>query len=157
MAHSKEVPFYKKGLQFECIQCGKCCTGYPGFVYLSETDIKSISEYLHCDKRGFIKKYTKTVRYFYEERFSLNEKSNYDCIFWDKICTIYPSRPHQCRTYPFWKRNLVSEREWNKTAKFCPGINRGQLYSFEEILMLSTKVLNYDIGRFDPHFLKELE
>ena len=46
---------------------------------------------------------------------------------------IYPVRPGQCRTWPFWSENLASPNAWNKTAQKCPGINRGKLYSYEQI------------------------
>lgn len=61
-----------------------------------------------------------------------------DCIFLQKIdsqkkCTIYPVRPNQCRTWPFWSDNLANPDAWNKAAQKCPGVNRGKGYSFEEI------------------------
>ncbi len=46
---------------------------------------------------------------------------------------IYSVRPNQCRTWPFWPSNLKNPGDWNKAAQKCPGINRGKLYSFEEI------------------------
>ena len=61
-----------------------------------------------------------------------------DCIFLrqvgeKKLCAIYPVRPNQCRTWPFWPENLSSPNAWNEAARRCPGINRGRRYSFEEI------------------------
>jgi Fe-S-cluster containining protein len=61
-----------------------------------------------------------------------------DCIFLREIdgkkrCVIYPVRPSQCRSWPFWARNLASPDAWNKAGQKCGGINRGKLYSFEEI------------------------
>ncbi len=152
MTKRDHKPFYKKGLQFECTKCGKCCTGFPGYVYLSETDIEKIAEFLHMNTERFLKKYTKRVRVFNESRFSLTEKVHFDCIFLDKLCTIYSVRPYQCKTYPFWKRHLVSEREWIKTGEFCPGINRGKLHLQNEIDNFVNNVPNYDFRRFsyDP-------
>lgn len=152
MAKRDHKPFYEKGLQFECTKCGKCCTGFPGYVYLSETDIKKIAGFLHMDTESFLKKYTKRVRVFNERRYSLTEKPHFDCIFWDGICSIYSVRPYQCRTYPFWKRHLISEREWLKTGELCPGINRGKLHLQNEIDNLVKNVPNYDFRRFsyDP-------
>ena len=150
----KSTSFYEKGLQFECLKCGKCCSGYPGYVYLSETDIERLSAFLHVDRTKFLEKYTRLVRVFHEQRLSLIEKFPYDCVFWDKTCTIYPARPHQCRTYPFWKRYLVSRREWNKIAEFCPGINRGKVYSREEIDALIKTTPRYNILHFSPDFFK---
>jgi Fe-S-cluster containining protein len=148
-------PFYEKGLQFECLKCGKCCTGFPGYVYLSEADVEGLARFLHLENGIFMKKYTRLVHVFNEPRLSLVEKPRYDCIFWDGECTVYPIRPHQCRTYPFWKRHLVSEREWSKLAGFCPGINRGRVYTKEEIKKLEASVPDYNLHRFAPGLLSE--
>jgi Fe-S-cluster containining protein len=68
----------------------------------------------------------------------IEEPKNKDCIFLytqdnTKRCRIYPVRPNQCRTWPFWASKLTSARTWNEAARKCPGINRGRLYSCEEI------------------------
>jgi Fe-S-cluster containining protein len=149
-------PFFQKGVQFECTRCGKCCTGYPGYVYLSEHDILGIAHYLGIGTKEFVKRYTRLVFMFHEQRLSLVEKNQYDCVFWDALCTIYPARPHQCRTYPFWKRHLVSRREWEKTAAFCPGINRGRVYSQKEIEELMYSTPTYNVQRFSPHLKREI-
>jgi Fe-S-cluster containining protein len=152
--------FYEKGLQFECLKCGRCCTGFPGYVYLSEADVEGLARFLHLDNGVFMKKYTRLVHVFNEPRLSLVEKARslvekarFDCVFWDGECTVYPARPHQCRTYPFWKRHLISEREWNKLAGFCPGINRGKVYTKEDIQKISAKKPDYNLHRFAPGLL----
>jgi Fe-S-cluster containining protein len=150
-----QTSIYEKGLQFECTRCGKCCTGFPGFVYLSEPAVKLIADFLDETVERFLIKYTKTVSIFHENRLSLIEKSNYDCIFWDKICKIYPVRPYQCRSYPFWKKHLVSKREWDKAGRFCPGINRGKVHSKNAIDDLIRNVPDYNIENFFSHFEAE--
>jgi hypothetical protein len=50
-----------------------------------------------------------------------------------KGCSIYNARPMQCRNWPFWPGNLQSPDDWNTAAKKCPGINKGRLYTFDEI------------------------
>jgi Fe-S-cluster containining protein len=119
---------------------------------LSETDIGQLSAFLHIERHCFIEKYTRFVRVFHEQRLSLIEKAPYDCVFWNKDCTVYPARPIQCKTYPFWKRYLVSKREWNKIAEFCPGINRGKVYSRKEIDALINTVPYYNISKFSSDF-----
>jgi Fe-S-cluster containining protein len=140
--------FYSRGLQFECLKCGNCCTGAPGFVYLSQADIASIANFLQKDYRSFIHQYTRVVRVFGERRLSLTERSNYDCVFWQKICTIYESRPYQCRSFPFWKLHLVSSKEWEKAARRCPGMNRGAVYTEEMIEELLQGIPDYNLDRF---------
>ncbi len=137
--------FYSDGLQFECMQCGKCCTGAPGFVYLSDSDVARISVFLKVNERTFLQEYTRIVTVFDERRRSLTERPNYDCIFWKKTCTIYPVRPFQCRSYPFWKRNLISSREWMKAGSKCPGIDCGRLYTAEEIERFITYTPEYKL------------
>jgi Fe-S-cluster containining protein len=66
---------------------------------------------------------------------SLREKANGDCIFYDSAfgCTVYPKRPKQCRTWPFWESNLATPEEWEKTRAICPGSGHGELISAKEI------------------------
>jgi Fe-S-cluster containining protein len=67
---------------------------------------------------------------------SLKERSNGDCIFYDAVsgrCSIYPVRPLQCRLFPFWPALLASEEAWNAAAVLCPGMNRGDCHTAEEI------------------------
>jgi Fe-S-cluster containining protein len=49
------------------------------------------------------------------------------------VCGIYPVRPLQCRTWPFWDGNLASAENWNAAAKRCPGMNRGRRFGKAEI------------------------
>ena len=48
-------------------------------------------------------------------------------------CRIYPVRPRQCRTWPFWPVNLSSPETWALAAGRCPGINRGRIVLFEQV------------------------
>lgn len=69
-------------------------------------------------------------------RFSLKEKlPNYDCVFLkDRRCSVYESRPRQCRTFPWWQQHLESEEAWKRAALECEGIgSSGQLFTKEEI------------------------
>jgi Fe-S-cluster containining protein len=66
---------------------------------------------------------------------SLRERANGDCIFYDHRhgCTVYPVRPRQCRTWPFWESNLETPAAWKRTCESCPGSGKGELISAEEI------------------------
>ena len=48
-------------------------------------------------------------------------------------CTVYQSRPLQCRTFPFWPEHVASPEAWERLAGSCPGVNRGRLYAAAEI------------------------
>ncbi len=119
-----DQPFYKDGLCFQCQQCSHCCCDEPGFVYLSRRDLDALLEVTGMTQPDFIEKYCRFVPYYDGgEVLCLQEKENYDCIFWDKGCSVYSGRPIQCSTYPFWTYVLRSEGTWNEEAKECPGIN----------------------------------
>ena len=66
---------------------------------------------------------------------TLREWLNGDCIFYDhkRGCTIYPVRPRQCRTWPFWESNLQTPEDWERTRELCPGSGKGELIPVEEI------------------------
>lgn len=121
--------WYKDGLQFECTQCGKCCTGKPGYVWIKIEDMHRIAEFLGIRFRDFLSKYVRKVG----SRWSLIERANGDCVFYESGCKIYPVRPTQCSTFPFWPENLEKPGNWRETAKQCEGINRGKTFSAEEI------------------------
>jgi Fe-S-cluster containining protein len=103
-------------------------------VFLSEKDLNKLASELKMDKYSFLSVYCRWIeREQGVEYLSLKEKSNYDCVFWDSGCTVYQSRPLQCRTFPFWKSILCSAEAWEAAAISCPGINSGPLRSYEEI------------------------
>lgn len=118
---SDEKPWYAEGLRFKCTECGQCCTGAPGYTWVSEDEIVAIAEHLGLSLDDFGKKYLRLVN----GRYALLEKpSSYDCIFLkDKKCEIYQLRPKQCRTFPWWASNLSSPEEWQEAAQYCEGIS----------------------------------
>lgn len=126
-------PWYQDGLKFECTQCGDCCTGAPGYVWLNPEEVDAISTLIgEPDRAAFEEKYTRRVG----ARRTLIDLPNGDCIFFDnqaRRCTIYSARPEQCRTWPFWDSNLKSAAAWKHTCEVCPGSGKGRLYSIEEI------------------------
>lgn len=66
--------------------------------------------------------------------FDFAETRNNRCgVNGSKGCAVYDVRPMQCRTWPFWPHNLQSPDDWNAAAKKCSGINKGKLYTFDEI------------------------
>lgn len=126
--------FYDKGLRFECQMCRYCCSVEPGYVYLTKNDIEKASASLSLSSDSFIDKYCRLVDFGSYYLVSLQEHSNYDCIFLTpRGCGIYDARPLQCRTYPFWKNVMESEESWKKEALSCPGIGKGRIISRKEI------------------------
>ncbi|MDA3961857.1 MAG: YkgJ family cysteine cluster protein [Planctomycetota bacterium] len=128
-------PWYQNGLRFDCTRCGNCCGGAPGNVYVSEAEVDAIADRLGIDREAFLRRYTRVVHRADGDRFSLVEHKNHDCIFFvrGKGCSIYEDRPRQCRTWPFWRANLLSQEEWDAEAEDCPGMGRGELVDGERI------------------------
>ena len=117
-----QIPWFKEGLRFSCTQCGKCCTGSPGYVWASEDEIIQMAEFLKLSTKDFKRLYMRRV----EQRWTLVERKsqNHNCIFYDnQKCRVYAARPLQCRAYPFWQENLLSEASWKTAAEECEGIN----------------------------------
>ncbi|HUS74021.1 MAG TPA: YkgJ family cysteine cluster protein [Sedimentisphaerales bacterium] len=136
MIDGNSMPWYIAGLYFECMECGACCAGpSEGYIWVTRAEIQIIADFLKISTGQLRQKFMKRVGL----RITIIEHpTTKDCMFLqesgsEKTCTIYPVRPSQCRSWPFWPNNLASPDSWNKVAQKCPGINRGKLYSFEEI------------------------
>lgn len=124
--------WYQDGLRFTCTQCGKCCSGEPGYVWVDDSEIRTMAESLQLSVDAFEAKFIRKVG----AQKSLREYPDGDCILLDpeqRHCLVYKARPIQCRTWPFWGSNLKNEQTWRETCEECPGAGTGQLYTFEEI------------------------
>ncbi len=138
-ADSAAQPWYKDGLQFTCTQCGDCCTGPPGVVWVTDEEIREIAEALDKPIGEIRLFHTRIVR----GRVSLTEYENGDCTFFDPIkrhCRVYKSRPIQCRTWPFWNSHLESEKAWQRICDVCPGSGTGAFFSLEEIQARAARI-----------------
>jgi uncharacterized protein len=155
---SEPEPWYADGLSFTCTQCGNCCTGGPGVVWISREEIVRLADLLGITPEQTVERYCHKI----DGRFSLTESRNargeYDCVFLHeettkknargadghdqeivhtrRTCTAYAARPLQCRTWPFWNENLASQAIWNRSSKRCPGMNQGKKYSLDRITKL---------------------
>jgi len=129
-------PWYHKGLRFQCQKSGACCKNHGdyAYVYLTGAEMRAIPEYLGIERAAFV------------ERYCVEEPGGWFTLRMDRPacpflendrCTIYPVRPKQCATWPFWKENL-KEGTWKGAVKeCCAGIDRGPLHSAEEIERLA--------------------
>ena len=133
--------WYGGGLRFECTGCGGCCTGEPGYVWVSRQEIRRIARFLERDDEWLPDDMLRRVGF----KYSLTERPNGDCVFLlsgedgRRGCSIYPVRPLQCRTWPFWSINLKRSSDWQWAAEQCPGMNNGKTYTLEEIEALRLK------------------
>ncbi len=125
--------FIEDGLRFGCLQCGRCCTGEPGAIYVTDKEIDEVADHLGMCRSEFVRRCLKKMG----GRYSIRDipRSNWACMFFSEgKCDIYPIRPIQCRTWPFWPENLTSDSMWSRTSKDCPGIGSGRSFSKVEIL-----------------------
>ena len=129
---SSELPWYRDGLRFTCTQCGNCCTGAPGHVWVENHEIAALAQALGISEESFENTFVRRVG----ARKSLKELPNGDCILFDgttRKCTVYSARPRQCRTWPFWDSNLNTQRDWEHTCQICPGSGSGAIHTLGEI------------------------
>jgi len=128
-----EKKWYSEGLRFECSECGDCCTGAPGYVWVNKAESTLIANKLGIDDvEEFLDKYTRKIGI----RRSLKEFPNGDCVFFDteaRNCSVYEARPRQCKTWPFWSSNLKTPEDWERTCNDCPGSGTGKLFQIDEI------------------------
>jgi len=84
-------------------------------------ELEKTAEAVKMNVAVFFKKYVRQVN----GRFSLRERvisGEHFCCFFDLIdcrCTIYQSRPGQCRSFPFWDKFKKDPKE---LFMECPGV-----------------------------------
>jgi uncharacterized protein len=127
-----DLPWYHAGLRFTCSQCGDCCTGAPGHVWVNNEEITALAAAVGLAVEPFEEQYVRRVG----ARKSLKEFPNGDCVFFNQEtrgCAVYAARPRQCRTWPFWDSNLKTPEDWQHTCSVCPGSGQGQLHNLDAI------------------------
>ena len=129
--------FFDQGICFQCQQCGRCCVGEPGTIYVTADEVERLADHFRLSVADFTSRYL----YPFKDSHSIREDDRGHCVFFDNGCTIYPLRPGQCRTFPFWFSNLRSESRWREIEKACPGIGKGRRFSRDEILCIVRETL----------------
>jgi Fe-S-cluster containining protein len=113
------VSWYANGLRFECTRCGRCCTGAAGYVWVDTGEIAALAALRGLSLDDFGRTYLRRVG----SRYALLDRAGGDCVFHDGgACTVYAARPAQCRSFPFWPKNLASPQAWQAAASQCEGI-----------------------------------
>jgi Fe-S-cluster containining protein len=110
-------------------------------VWFTPEEGSALAAELGLAEPEFYRRYARKV----DNRWSLREHKTthgYDCVFLDRetipgkaVCSVYSSRPTQCRTWPFWPEMLKSRSAWDgfKRRTPCPGMDQGRLVSVEQI------------------------
>ena len=123
----------KKTIRFECQGSSNCCVsrGSYGYVYLSSKDINKLASFFNLSSIDFKNTYCDKSKGFLHLK---ETKQDGSCQFLDKKrCSVYKSRPTQCRTWPFWSENMNVKVWNNEISKFCPGIGKGNIISSKTI------------------------
>jgi len=133
----KKETFFDNGLQFECTGCGGCCIthGDYAYVYLTDRDINAARRHLKMSRIDFLNAYCRTDENGFIHLSMVENRCNF--LEAGNRCAVYPARPVQCRTWPFWTENLKKKIWQKEVAPGCPGVGRGRLFSKEEILAIA--------------------
>ena len=103
---------------FQCRQCGECCKGYGG-TYVTETDVKAISDFIGTTPERFLEDYCQMSG----RRPVLAQGEHGFCLFWkDNLCSIHPVKPRMCRAWPYIDAVLKDAQNWFMMAGSCPGM-----------------------------------
>lgn len=144
--------WFEEGLKFKCTGCGGCCTGTPGYVYLSEADLHKLAAHFNITPKEFVENYARQEGEFYV---LLDRPGSYDCTFLkDKRCSVYEARPTQCRTFPWWAYHLNEKSDWEEAAKRCEGINHPDAPVIPS-LYIQEQCLTYLDNMLDQNFVLE--
>src|ERR1700728_5456328 len=101
---SPQEPWYADGLRFTCSQCGNCCSGPPGFIWIGDEELHRLAEHLNMPLTEVRKRYCRTVGGRTSLREVRNSAGQHDCIFLQdrrttdrqgvahvqRMCSIYP-------------------------------------------------------------------
>ncbi|VAW98194.1 hypothetical protein MNBD_GAMMA23-24 [hydrothermal vent metagenome] len=146
--------YHTTPIRFKCTQCSQCCYGGKyAYVRASAQEIEDITAYMNIDAEIFKNKYLiKLVDHGYGIRMKKNSlsgviKSNGHCVLLNKQgkCSVYPVRPTQCKTYPFWPEILISKDKWNNEVMRCEGINQGDVVDTEHVEQQKQLTVNAEI------------
>lgn len=136
-AASAKSPWYRDGIRFECTGCGGCCRARNGYeyVYVDPTEARAIARRLGIPLRRFVDEYL--IEQHDDAPFDVQMHLRFDdgacSMLKDGKCQVYEQRPKQCRTWPFWRENMVKKVWDTEIAPQTPGVGRGRLWSRAEI------------------------
>ncbi len=124
--------WYEEGLPFTCTACGNCCKsrGEYSHVYLREEEVTAIARHLEMDPVEFVRTQVRV-----EDGWISLLPGLPQCQFLDDAgrCKVYPVRPVQCRTWPFWDINLDQKTWTEEVNATCPGSRDGALHGADVV------------------------
>ena len=146
-APTPKPDWFEDGLTFSCTLCGDCCSGGPGFVWFNDEEAQAMADKVGMSVFDFLRTYAEREEGKWTLRNVRNAEGQHDCIFLKPLpggkrgCGLYQVRPKQCQTWPFWSGVIKSKKAWDKTAKKCPGMAKGntgegQFYPADQIRII---------------------
>lgn len=111
-----EFPF-----EFQCQRSGNCCARPHGIVRVTPADVAAIAVHLGLSEMAT------RARFVAPPGDRLKDGLGSRCVFLDDVpgqaaCAIYPVRPEQCRTWPYWPE-LRDQDALAQAMRVCPGIS----------------------------------
>ncbi len=104
---------------FDCQRTGNCCARPGGVVRVTAADIVALAAHTGLENAAF------RARFVAPSGDRLREGLGPGCVFLrdgpHPECSVYPARPEQCRTWPFWDE-LRDPATLAAAKRFCPGI-----------------------------------
>ena len=137
--------------QFNCTGCGDCCRG-GGNVYFSDDELQDLKEYLKLNDEKWKLLKNQLIRF---KKNGLNVHSSPKaCIFInaENKCRIYPVRPLQCRSYPYWPSVFESRKELVLHMKKCPGFKEEseKITSLQILRRVNITEKNFNLQQSNP-------
>jgi len=107
---------------FDCHRCGLCCRAGHGRVWLREEEVPALARERGLEVEAFVRRFLVRIG----ARLSVREEADGRCALLEgeACCTVYPARPGQCRSFPFWPSLLAGGPALEEAAEGCPGIQR---------------------------------
>ena len=110
---------------FACACCGDCCRGTGGIV-LRETDAERLADSLRTSVATFLERYAEKAR----GKYRLRAGADGACVFAaGAVCGVHEARPDICRTWPFFRGNLVDSVSFSMAAEGCMGVCRANSFA----------------------------
>ena len=105
-----------RSVHYECQRCTACCR-WPGFVLVSEEEIREIAEFLGIEETDFIQRQTRLRPR--RDGLALLDQPDGSCAFLaGNRCTIQPVKPAQCRDFP----NRWNFPGWREVCEAVPSL-----------------------------------
>ena len=140
--------WYEEGLPFGCTACGNCCRSHGEYshVYLRPEEVPPIADHLGLDAATLVRDHLVV-----DDGWITLKPDLPACQFLDEDgrCGIYPVRPIQCRTWPFWEINLDRKVWEGEVNAICPGSRSGPVHDPDRIDAIARATEDWYEDRID--------